>query len=77
MVAKFPMGKSGGPNFNDIFRGGMGGMGGNNDEVTNLRKAIEEIKLPEEAKKIVDSELNKVSKLSPSNQEYHVAINYL
>lgn len=29
-------------------------MGGQNDEVSNLRKKLEEIKLPEEAKKIVD-----------------------
>lgn len=38
----------------DFMRGGFGGMGQNNDEVTNLRKKLEEIKLPEEAKKIVD-----------------------
>lgn len=29
-------------------------MGGQNDEVSNLRKKLEEMKLPEEAKKIVD-----------------------
>eukprot|EP00347_Sterkiella_histriomuscorum_P014802 403359469 len=62
----------------DFMRGGFGGGSGrDNDEVTNLRKKLEEIKLPEEAKKIVETELNKVSRLSPSNQEYHVSINYL
>lgn len=41
----------------DFMRGGFGGFGGSgqgNDEVTNLRKKLEEIKFPEEAKKIVD-----------------------
>lgn len=57
---------------------GFGPFGNsNNDEINNLRKKLEELKLPEEAKKIVEQELNKVSKLSPSNQEYHVSINYL
>ncbi len=41
--------------------------GNNNEEVSNLKKKIEELKLPEETKKIVDQELHKVSKLSPSN----------
>ena len=52
----------------DFMRGGFGGGSGrDNDEVTNLRKKLEEIELPEEAKKIVETELNKVSRLSPSN----------
>jgi len=41
------------------------GGGSQNEEVNNIKKKLEEIKLPEEAKKIVDQEINKVSKLSP------------
>jgi ATP-dependent Lon protease len=33
--------------------------------------------LPEEAKKIVDLEFNKVSRMPPQHHEYHVSINYL
>jgi ATP-dependent Lon protease len=62
---------------NDLM-GQMGGMGGGpNEEVTNLTKKLSEMQLPEEAKKIVDQEIQKVSRLSPSNQEYHVSLNYL
>lgn len=35
------------------------------------------MKLPEETKKIVETEIQKVSRLSPQHQEYHVSINYL
>ena len=35
------------------------------------------MKLPEETKKLVDEEIQKVSRLSPNNQDYHVSINYL
>ena len=59
------------------FSGGAMGGSGQNDEVENLRKKLNDLKLPEEAKKIVDGELQKVSRISPSNQEYHVSINYL
>lgn len=45
----------------------FGGGGSQNDEVTNLKKKLEDLNLPDEAKKIVEQELNKVSKLSPSN----------
>lgn len=43
---------------NDLMRGGPGREA--NDEVQNLIKKFAEIKLPEEAKRIVDQELNKV-----------------
>lgn len=38
--------------------GSLGGYG--NDEVSNLKKKLDELKLPEEAKKIVEQELSKV-----------------
>lgn len=47
------------------------------DEVENLKKKIEELALPEEAKRIVDQELSKVERMSPQNSEYHVSLNYL
>lgn len=42
-----------------------------------LRKKIEELQLPEEAKKIVDLELNKLSKMPQQHHEYYVVLNYL
>jgi ATP-dependent Lon protease len=33
--------------------------------------------LPEETRKLIEQEIQKVSRLSPSNQEYHVSMNYL
>lgn len=79
LIAKHTgLGKPSGIFSNDFMKQSFGPLGNsNNDEVNNLRKKLEDLKLPEEAKKIVDQELNKVSKLSPSNQEYHVSINYL
>lgn len=65
------------PFSSDYMKSNFSPFGGGNEEVTNLKKKLEEIKLPEEARKIVDQELNKASKISPSNQEYHVCINYL
>lgn len=57
--------------------GGGGGKGGKGDEIEQLRNKIEQLQLPEEAKKIVEGELNKVSRMSAHNSEYHVIINYL
>lgn len=54
----------------DFMKGGFGGGfrdGKNNDEVSNLIKKFSEIQLPEEAKKIVEQEINKVQRLSPSH----------
>ena len=51
-------------------------MGGN-EEIEILRKKIEELQLPEEAKRIVDQEINKAQRLNPQNSEYHVSLNYL
>ncbi len=59
------------------FLGGFKSQGGPGPEVQEIIKKLEEIKLPEETRKIVDQEIQKVSRLSPTNQEYHVSLNYL
>ena len=38
----------------DIMKSGFNPFGGGNEEVNNLKKKLDELKLPEEAKKIVD-----------------------
>jgi len=50
---------------------------GENEEVGKLKKQIADLKLPEEAQKIVDREIEKASRMNTMNQEYHVIINYL
>lgn len=47
------------------------------DEINALKQKLEELKLPEETKKITDQEIRKLQKLGPRNQEYHVSLNYL
>lgn len=64
--------------FGDFMSGLGGGMGSApNEEVQNITKKLQDLKLPEETRKIIDQEVQKVSRLSPSNQEYHVSLNYL
>lgn len=46
---------------------GFGGMGGPSEEVQALTKKLQELELPEETRKIIDQEIQKVSRLSPSN----------
>jgi len=36
------------------MKGGFNPFGGGNEEVANLKKRLDELKLPEEARKIVD-----------------------
>lgn len=49
------------------FGAGMPGMGGPSEEVSNLTKKLNELDLPEETRKIVEQEISKVSRMSPSN----------
>lgn len=42
------------PFSSDYMKSNFSPFGGGNEEVTNLKKKLEEIKLPEEARKIVD-----------------------
>lgn len=73
-----PLAKSNSLYGSDFMKSGFNPFSaGGNEEVSNLKKKLEDLKLPEEARKIVEQEISKVSKLSPSNQEYHVSINYL
>jgi len=46
-------------------------------EIEELRKQIEEANLPEEAKKVADKELDRLSKMHPSAGEYTVSRTYL
>ena len=56
----------------------FGGSGDQeNDEVSEMQERLNKLGLPEETKKICDSELKKVRQLGPRNQEYHVSMNYL
>ncbi len=49
-----PWSKSSNNPFNSDFKSSFSPFGGGNEEVTNLKKKLEEIKLPEETRKIVD-----------------------
>ncbi len=46
-------------------------------EIDELRKRIKETKMPEEAKKVADKELERLSKMHPSAGEYTVSRTYL
>ncbi len=58
---------------------GMAGpqSGQENDEVKELESRLDELEMPEEAKKIYKQEIKKLKQLGPRNQEYHVSMNYL
>ncbi len=47
------------------------------EETADLRKKLDEAKLPEEAKKEADRELNRLSKMSPMSAEYTVSRTFL
>jgi len=66
------------PSFNQFNRNPMGGGGGAAaSEVDQLRKQLQELPLSEEAQKIVEGELKKLSRMPSHNQEYHVILSYL
>ncbi len=46
-------------------------------EIKELRDRIEEKKLPEEARKVVEKELSRLERISPSSPEYTVSRNYI
>ena len=46
-------------------------------EIRELRERIEEKKLPEEARKVVEKELARLERISPSSPEYTVSRNYI
>ncbi len=46
-------------------------------EIRELRERIEEKKLPEEARKVVEKELSRLERISPSSPEYTVSRNYI
>ena len=47
------------------------------DEADEFRKRMEEAKLPEEAHKAAEKEIDKLSRIPPSSPEYTVSVNYL
>ncbi len=55
----------------------LGESNANGSEVTRLRIQLDEIELPEEARKIADQELERLSNMSPSIAEYTQTRNYL
>jgi len=46
-------------------------------EIKELRERIEEKKLPEEARRVVEKELSRLERISPSSPEYTVSRNYI
>lgn len=46
-------------------------------EVDEMRKKLDDIEMPEEIRKVVDKELNRLSVMSPAAAEYSVTRNYL
>ncbi|EDM80449.1 ATP-dependent protease La [Plesiocystis pacifica SIR-1] len=53
------------------------GNGEDEDEVAKLRAKFEGIELPEEAAKVVERELKRLTKLNPAHPEFNVARTYL
>jgi ATP-dependent Lon protease len=56
--------------------GGADGEG-DGDELSSLRKRLEEAKLPEDAQKVVDRELRRLESMNGQGAETHVIRNYL
>lgn len=47
------------------------------DEIDELRKKLEEVKLPEEARTMVDKELKHIERIEKSHHDYHNTLRYL
>jgi ATP-dependent Lon protease len=67
------------PGLTDLSMLGPNGKGKNDapDEITELKKKLQEAKLPPEGQKIVDRELQRLSRMSPQQAEYGVCRTYL
>ena len=55
----------------------LGDSDPNASEITRLRIQLDEVELPEEARKVADQELDRLSNMSPSIAEYTQTRNYL
>lgn len=67
------------PGLADLPMLGPNGKGKNDapDEITELKKKLQEAKLPPEGQKVVDRELQRLSRMSPQQAEYGVCRTYL
>jgi len=53
------------------------GEGGNDDELERLRDRLDDLELPEEARRVVDRELRRLERLNQASPERSVAIDWL
>jgi ATP-dependent Lon protease len=60
-----------------IIQRELGESEGKNTEIPKLREKLAKAKLPPDAQKIADEELNRLSRIHPSSAEYTVARTYL
>ncbi|KAL0260660.1 hypothetical protein SLS55_004350 [Diplodia seriata] len=61
------------------FPGGNGGAGGQEEgnELDELKKRLDEVKMSPEAQKVAQRELQRLQKMNPAQAEYQVCRNYL